>query len=314
LRGFRGRILLATLAVLVILGVSAPAFASFPTTLGLSASSACVPISQTFTLTATLRNNTNQAVLSGKVVIFQYAINASSFSTLGNSSGYTTNSAGQAHLSFTAQYNGSYLFRAVFGGSSDFFNPANNFNGSISNKVLVQTSNLCGTATNCGFLGFGCFFANPLGSLGNMFSGVASAFGSFWGGASDAISGALSRALSSIGGALGQIGFWLNPITWLNALGLGFLWNAFLNFIDILLIFFQLVVATLPYLGFIILMINLFYVVQFDFEGLFGFWTSAYSIVSVVADALFNFVQIIIDLVSAVGGGGGGVGAAAAAA
>jgi hypothetical protein len=290
----RARRLLPPALALVLLVLSLAPLASasgFPTTLNLASSSSCVTISSPFVLTATLRNNTNQAALPGKVVIFQYAVNASSFGTLGNTSGYTTDANGQAHLSFAAKYNGSYLFRTVFGGSSDFFNPANDFNGSISNKVLVQTSNACsGTAGsgNCGFLGSGC--------LGQ------------------AISNAFSSLGSGISGFFSQIGFWLNPLNWLNALGLGFVWNAFLNFIDILLIFFQLVVATLPYLGFIILMINLFYVVQFDFEGLFAFWTSVYSIVSVVADAIFNFVQIIVDLVQAVGGGSGGVGAAAAAA
>jgi hypothetical protein len=307
----------ATLALLTFATMLAPsAYASggFPTTVNLVSSSACVPINQSFTLTATLRNNTNLAVLPGKTIIFQYAINASSFSTLGNTSGYTTNSQGQAHLAFTAKYNGSYLFRAVFGGTSDFFNPSNNFNGSISNSVLVQTSNLCSKSSGCGFLGLGCFFANPLGGLSNIFSGAASAFGSFWNGATDAVGSGLNSAVTSIGNTLSGIGFWFNPINWLNALGLGFIWNAFLYFIDVLILFFQIVIATLPYLGFILVMIHLYYIVRFDFEGLFGFWAQVYGIVAMIADAVFNFVQIIIDMVQAVSGGTGGLGAAAAAA
>lgn len=305
---------LAAIALALFIVPSVYASGGFPTTLDLVSSSACVPINQVFTLTATLRNNTNLAVLPGKTIIFQYALNASSFSTLGNTSGYTTNSQGQAHLAFTAKYNGSYLFRAVFGGSFDFFNPANNFNGSISNSALVQTSNLCSKSSNCGFLGLGCFFANPLGGLSNVFSGVASAFGSFWNGAKDAISSGLSSAVSSIGNTLSGIGFWFNPINWLNALGLGFIWNAFLYFIDVLVLFFQIVIATLPYLGFILVMIHLYYIVRLDFEGLFGFWEQIYGIVAMVADAVFNFVQIIVDMVQALSGGGGGLGVAAAAA
>ncbi len=308
------RTALGLLALALLVAPSVYASGGFPTTLNLASSSACVPINQSFTLTATLRNNTNLAVLPGKTIIFQYALNASSFSTLGNTSGYTTNSQGQAHLVFTAVYNGSYLFRAVFGGSSDFFNPANDFNGSISNSVLVQTSNLCSKSSGCGFLGLGCFFANPLGGLSNVFGGVASAFGSFWNGAKDAISSGLSSAVSSIGNTLSGIGFWFNPINWLNALGLGFIWNAFLYFIDVLVLFFQIVIATLPYLGFILVMIHLYYIVRFDFEGLFGFWEQMYGIVAMVADAVFNFVQIIVDMVQALSGGGGGLGVAAAAA
>jgi hypothetical protein len=296
LKGFRGKILLAALGTLLVLGLAAPALASFPTTLTLGSSSACVPINQSFTLNAHLLNATNQAPLSGKIVIFQYALNASSFATLGNTSGYTTNAQGQASVSFTAKYNGTYVFRSVFGGTSDFFNPSNDFNGSISNRVVVFTSNSCTQTNGCGFLGFGC-----LGSA------ISDAFSGFL--------GSLSGVFGQISNAVSSIGTWLNPLTWLNALGLGWLWNGFLYFVNILLIFFDLVIAIIPYLGFVLLMINLFYVVKMDFEGLFNFWYSMFNTISVIADAVFNFVQILVDLVSSItGGAGGGVGAAAAAA
>jgi hypothetical protein len=224
------------------------------------------------------------------------AINSSSFSTLGNTSGYTTSSQGQAKLTFQAKYNGSYVFRSIFGGSSDFFNPANNFNGSISNRVLVLTSNTCTQTNNCGFLSLGC-----------LSSAISDAFKGFL--------GSLGGVFGQIQGAFSTLTTLLNPLNWLNALGLGWLWNGFLYFIDIILIFFQIVIAILPYLGFMILMIHVYYVVKFDFEGLFNFWYSLYSAIAVIADAIFNFVQIVIDLVSSISGGAqGGLGAAAAAA
>ncbi len=319
LRSARGRTWGLSLVGLGLLAVVlvAPASASsgWTTNLQLTSTSACVVLNGSFTLLATLRNTTGLIPITNQPVTFQYAINASSYANLKTQN---TNSSGETSITYTAKYNGSYLFRAVFlgasGVNSSFFSPGVNLNGSISQTVLVQTSNLCGQQTNCGLFGFGCFFANPLGSIGNALGSLANGFSSFFGGAVNTLGAALSGALNSIGGAFASIGYWINPLNWLNALGLGFIYNGFVTFVNIFLFLIDIVLSFLPYVGFIMLMIHVYYIVRFDFEGLFGFWEQLFGIVAMVGDAIFNFVQIILDLVSSVGSAGGGAGMAAAGA
>jgi hypothetical protein len=143
-------------------------------------------------------------------------------------------------------------------------------------------------------------------------------FGSIVGAITGTVIGIVGTIAGSVAGTVVGIISWvsrfLNPFSWLNSMGLGWVVNAFLYMVDAFLIFINIVIATLPYLGFIILMINLFYVVQFDFEGLFNFWSTAYQIVAMIANAIFSFVQIIVDIIQAITGGvpGGAVVAAGA--
>lgn len=256
------------------------------TTLSMTSSSTCVSIGDTFTLTAFAKNLTTGQPISGISVAFKYALNSSAYKNIGSA---VTKSDGYASISFTSTYNGSYVFAASATIGGHFY---------VSTGVLVQTGIGCAAIpSNCGFLGLGCV----LGNLQSTFSGLQSAFQvAAWGGL-----GGIANFFTSV----------LNPMYWLNKLGFGWIVNAFGYMVDAFIIFLSIVIATLPYLGFIILMINLFYVVQFDFEGLMGFWTTAYQIVAMLADAMFNFVQIIIDMIQAIeGGGSGGIGAAAAGA
>jgi len=257
------------------------------TTLSMTSSSTCVSIGDAFTLTAFVKNLTTGQPISGISVAFKYALNSSAYKSIGSA---VTKSDGYASISFTSSYNGSYIFAAsaVIGGSSY-----------TSAGVLVQTGNGCtAIPTNCGFLGLGCVF----GSIQNAFSSAQSSF-------TNAVWGGLSGIANFFAGIM-------NPMYWLNKLGFGWIVNAFGYMVDAFIIFLSIVIATLPYLGIIILILNLFYVVQFDFEGLLGFWTNAYQIVAMIADAIFNFVQIIIDLIQALESsvGGGGIGAVAAGA
>jgi hypothetical protein len=253
------------------------------TALTITSSSTCVSIGDSFTLTAFLKNITTLQALPGRTITFEYALNSSAYETLGTA---VTASDGYASISFTAAYNGSYIFVASVVLGAQAYNSAG---------VLVQTGIGCATIPpSCGFLGLGCV----LGSVVGTFTSIQSAFAGLWGG---------------FGGIANFFSNFLNPIYWLNKLGFGWIINAFGYMVDAFLIFINIVIATLPYLGFIILIINLFYVVQFDFEGLFGFWMMAYQIVAVIASAIFSFVQIIIDAIQALEGGAGGVGGAVAA-
>ena len=107
---------------------------------------------------------------------------------------------------------------------------------------------------------------------------------------------------------------WGGFINLLNSLGVGWLLQAFGWFIDAILVLFVIVEATLPYLGFIIILLNMFYIVKLDFAGLFNFYISIYQVVSIIVNLVVNVIQTIIDFIQGLTSGGGGAALAAAGA
>jgi hypothetical protein len=191
------------------------------------------------------------------------------------------------------------------------FNPTVTFFVSFnSNGISNQTISLRLNSFAQGS-GASSSYTTVLGEL-SMISGAPTGTSNGLGTLFGAVGQFFANGIASIQSALSGFLNFLTPWGFLRSIGLGWLVDAFSYFVSLFLGLIEIVIATLPYLGIVLVIIHLYYIIRFDFAGLFGFWFTIYNVVSVVADAIFNFVQIIVDLTQSLSGGGGAVVAAAA--
>jgi hypothetical protein len=145
---------------------------------------------------------------------------------------------------------------------------------------------------------------------GGELSTIASLVSLIWQAGPGAVATAIKNALG------GFASFMFNAaLNFLRSIGFGIVIDALYVLFSIAALLWDLLVTVLPIAGFILLLINLFYVVQLDFEGLFTFWYNMYQIFAMIINALLNFVQTIVDVIQALtGSGSGGIGLAGAVA
>jgi hypothetical protein len=132
-----------------------------------------------------------------------------------------------------------------------------------------------------------------------------------------AITNAFAQGINWISSEVSGFFSWLFTqgfLRLLNALGVGWLLTAFMYFVDAVLVMFAIIEATIPYLGLILLMLNMFYVVKLDFAGLFDFYIAIYNVISNIAEVIVSMVQTIVDFIGSISGSGGGAAMAAAGA
>jgi hypothetical protein len=174
---------------------------------------------------------------------------------------------------------------------------SNNGNSTFSialNQVSLASgeTSIYSLTTGTGFVGTS---TNLLGAIENAFAG------------------AVEYIASSITGFFGYL-FSKGLYSILNSLGLGWILQVLSYFEGAFLVLFSIVTATLPYIGIILLIVNLLYVVQMDFAGLFSFWIQIYNVVAMIANFLIDVVNTIVDFIGSISGGGAGAGAIAAGA
>ncbi|MGH2639288.1 MAG: hypothetical protein ACRDF4_08430, partial [Rhabdochlamydiaceae bacterium] len=126
-------------------------------------------------------------------------------------------------------------------------------------------------------------------------------------GLASAIFQAFLNPLAWVGGQIQGFARWLFTTalrTFLQDLGLGWIISAIEYFIAAILLLLAIVEATLPYLGVILLLVNLYYLITFNFEGLFTFWIQVYGVVAQLGNALIDFAVLIHDFISSITGAG----------
>jgi hypothetical protein len=118
---------------------------------------------------------------------------------------------------------------------------------------------------------------------------------------------------NAFGGIIGAIQSFFTTAfqSFLDSIGLGWLYDALTYLGQALLLFWNLIMASLPYLAILFLMLNLVYIVQLDLAGLIEFYINIYGIVANLANFLIDFVNAVVDFIQGIFGGGAATGAGA---